>query len=68
MNLSPRKVDKKMDASEHGEPGRWAADGWRTDCWVGRFMGSSVCGWRLGGYEEMEDGGGWWPGTSARDE
>lgn len=31
MNLSPRKGDKKMDASEHGDPGRQAADEWRAD-------------------------------------
>lgn len=62
MNLSPKNVDKKMDTSEHKEPGRWAADEWRTDGREGRFMDGSVCLWVVVGWMRtwgMEMGGGW---------
>lgn len=45
MNLSPKKVDKKMDTGEHGDLSRWAADEWRTHGWEGRLMGGSGSLW-----------------------
>lgn len=46
MNLSPKKVDKKMDTSEHGE---LLMSGGHMDGKVDSWVAQEVCGWQLGG-------------------